>query len=1474
MGAFTANLRFLNGYANSSTGTFPDWFDATGITGFSLDNENALSTAIPDADAFFSTADLNIVSDGQVEWSQGSTLVTLSGSGVEGLSNLEPENISAALDEGVTNRQLTNFSVAYDDEELARFEVTSTGVTITTGDQSANLIGAAPNGLGALGETFDVFERFSGLFSEYDDERGSALAFFDQQNLSGLLIKNGEEEVLNASLSDRSFSMSAGGATFELDGVDLPNTSLGSMMDAGVRVIADNLRDDFGGLNLSMFAGMDITSLGEMTLTVGQDEYASLIGPITDFDTPMLDGVTVNTQPITEGDSWFSLSPNDRELVEGADIVVNGDVDSVGLDLGVAIADADGIASLDSYFKSFTFNPSEDAHNYLNFGFSDPYGYGGWFDINQSLDYSNITTDINLATGAFSITDETSDLAVDFSIPGLEWMGLTIAGALNVTGTDDHNSVSLDYLPTTFALDLGADVDELNLQDARRVAPDGFTGDASWGYWGYTKEELLNEVTLHQDGDQVEISAAGQPVSEAFGTLSGVEYIRLAEERDADTPNFTGGSQPYSINQLIAEQNASDGVATIGGTQGDDDLGYVNLSEPNDDVQQLIIDAGAGEDEVGLRLTEAMISNPTAVSFQGGADYDTLKVKEYDHGQEEYEIEVDFGAGEITYTNAKEASYTAEFADFERVRVLTESDLFAYGSDSDDVLRYDGYGEFQFIDDSTTDTDRLELHRLRTEAGNGLTLDELFELVSLSRADDGSVVFTSNTDGSIRATLKNIEYIRLMTGRDADETRDYSVQELLDEPPVPIEDKLLEGTDGNDDLQGLAGNDTLIGFEGDDTLRGGFGDDRLEPGTGNDRAYGQDGNDTIIGVDSDISAIGGSGDDLIDFSGITTGYGGWAEPGLGQNTVIGSQIVWDAGEGGGLSYADVEDEGGVVLRVAQDGSGTVTSATAGLVNDTFSYMTNFFGSQGADVFTGSDNRRENGNWEGWNGLGGDDTIDGGQGFDELKYNADRWWANTLGAVTVNFATGKATDGFGDEDTFSNIEAVRGTHLGDTFIGSDDQSYIRYRGLAGDDTITGTAGTYDILDHRRDRNERDADENHSGDNGIIANFVEGTVIDGFGDTDSVSFIDEIRGTIFGDHITAGDDGLVMAGYIGDDTLIGGAGDDDFYVGDGSSSADGDDWLYLNRVIADVRVNGVDITDDEAVSAAAFTRDDVLTVTSTDGNLSVTAEGIEALVFQDTFVDLDVLLSGATSAADEVGDATATVSQDLSAGGGDDTVLGGQADDDLNGGEGNDDIDAGDDFVFDNTGDTTVEGGAGDDIVVAIGGNGNFTDTGEVTVVANEVNDFFCGGVWDDWFDAGSGNDILVGDIGSDRHYGNDTLNGGADNYLLQGGWGQDVFIFGNNDGEDTIARIDLDRIDFGNIGNVPLTGPDFQSGVDKIHLESAGFADLSGDSALAFAKVSDVTVDGVTFAQFDHNGTKINFHGLTLSDLSASDFDFV
>lgn len=63
-------------------------------------------------------------------------------------------------------------------------------------------------------------------------------------------------------------------------------------------------------------------------------------------------------------------------------------------------------------------------------------------------------------------------------------------------------------------------------------------------------------------------------------------------------------------------------------------------------------------------------------------------------------------------------------------------------------------------------------------------------------------------------------------------------------------------------------------------------------------------------------------------------------------------------------------------------------------------------------------------------------------------------------------------------------------------------------------------------------------------------------------------------------------------------------------------------------------------------------------------------------------------------------------------------------------------------------------------------------------------------------------------------------------------------------------------------------------MDKIHLETAGFSNLNEDSTLALAQVIDVTVNGETFAQFDHNGTKIDFHGVLVSDLSADDFVFV
>ncbi len=93
---------------------------------------------------------------------------------------------------------------------------------------------------------------------------------------------------------------------------------------------------------------------------------------------------------------------------------------------------------------------------------------------------------------------------------------------------------------------------------------------------------------------------------------------------------------------------------------------------------------------------------------------------------------------------------------------------------------------------------------------------------------------------------------------------------------------IIQGTNGDDNLNGGAGrdlifayggNDKLSGGSGDDCLVGGSGDDKLVGGSGkdvliggddNDRLDGDSGNDTLFGGNGNDDLRGGSGSDLID----------------------------------------------------------------------------------------------------------------------------------------------------------------------------------------------------------------------------------------------------------------------------------------------------------------------------------------------------------------------------------------------------------------------------------------------------------------------------------------------------------------------------------------------------------------------------------------------------------------------------------
>ncbi|MDI7861193.1 hypothetical protein MRS76_04430 [Rhizobiaceae bacterium n13] len=169
------------------------------------------------------------------------------------------------------------------------------------------------------------------------------------------------------------------------------------------------------------------------------------------------------------------------------------------------------------------------------------------------------------------------------------------------------------------------------------------------------------------------------------------------------------------------------------------------------------------------------------------------------------------------------------------------------------------------------------------------------------------------------------------------------------------------------------------------------------------------------------------------------------------------------------------------------------------------------------------------------GGSGNNTINGGAGWDTLSYSDSLYDAPAvLQGIVLNAATGTVTNPWGGTDTISNIEDFVGTHLADRLTGSaaDEQ----FMGLAGADTINGGAG-YDWLRY-------DSDRRYGGDNGIAANLTAGRIRDGFGHVDTVSGIEEVRGTIHNDRFIGSDKSDTFEGLAGKDFYDGKGGADVF------------------------------------------------------------------------------------------------------------------------------------------------------------------------------------------------------------------------------------------------------------------------------------------------------------------------------------------
>jgi Ca2+-binding RTX toxin-like protein len=402
-------------------------------------------------------------------------------------------------------------------------------------------------------------------------------------------------------------------------------------------------------------------------------------------------------------------------------------------------------------------------------------------------------------------------------------------------------------------------------------------------------------------------------------------------------------------------------------------------------------------------------------------------------------------------------------------------------------------------------------------------------------------------------------------------------------------DDVLDGGSGDDFLRGFTGNDLILGgagfdfasYTGDtapiravvtfngtgghngtvfstsgvDTLREieaingtSFGDyiqATLTDASSGFQARGYGGNDTIVGTAdrsigflADYLVTGVTGGITIDLAaGVASndGFGGqdslvnvsfvrgtnFADTILGTDGTDrfrgrGGSDFMDA-RGGDFDILDYSQSSAavsvnLVTQRAQDGEGGT---------DTVIGFEEVRGSTANDTILGSSVAEQ------FQLYNGNDIVDGCGGQDRVIYDQTSGNVPPVTAgVSVNLATGIATDGWGGIDTLSSIERVSGTNFDDFIVGGAESN--RFRGRAGNDTLDGGLGG-------------DFAEYVNATIGATVNLTTGIATDGQGGTDSLISIEHAIGGNFADHLTGvaqlARSGSDLRGGSGNDTLVG-------------------------------------------------------------------------------------------------------------------------------------------------------------------------------------------------------------------------------------------------------------------------------------------------------------------------------------------------
>lgn len=918
--------------------------------------------------------------------------------------------------------------------------------------------------------------------------------------------------------------------------------------------------------------------------------------------------------------------------------------------------------------------------------------------------------------------------------------------------------------------------------------------------------------TVSYEGTTTGFTASLANVALNTGAASGDTYVSIE--------NLTGGNGNDNLygnanNNVLTGGNGDDtlfgggGLDTFAGGNGTDTVSYAGQSAVTTSLTDTIY--RSIEKLIGTDYADTLTGDALVNTLTGGAGNDTL----------------DGGAGSDTLDGGD----GIDTASYESATSGVTVNLISTGSNEDTFSSIENLTGSNYADTLTGET---HSNLLRSLDGNDILIGygggDVFEggegtdTVSYAWVNANTGVLASLADQNANAggaTGDTYSSIEKLIGSDGNDT-------LIGDSNAS--GNTLDGGAGSDLFVdgGGASADIYIGGTGADaisyanasaavtlSLSGGTSgdaagdvytsienvvgssfDDSIEGDAGDNTLYGLAGNDVLSGGAGSDVLYGGLGNDLFK-----------ASTGAGTHLYYGGDATSGAGTDT-VSYEGVTTAVRVNLT-AVDGN---TNGSTGSVERFFD-ISNLIGGNNDDSLTGNTAANTltggSGN-DALFGLAGNDSLfggagadvlDGGAGADILNGGADVdtvTYDNSSVALTIDLVD-DSNRGTGDAagDKFTDIEKVLGSTQADTFFAGNKA--INFDGGAGNDTVSYTSATVAVnVSLSRDANMATPS----------TAAVQGTWAAG----QTFTNIENLTGSANGD---------VLAGNDQVNTLIGGAGND---VLMGSVGGTGDTLAGDLDAVSSSLLGGVDTVSYDGMTSAAL---------------------IASLVTNTVIVS-------ATQVDKLVG------IENITGGGGNDTITGNSEANILTGGAGNDTLEGG-------LGADQLVGGAGIDTAsyanaAAVSGATGITaslltpnvNTGEAagdtyrgdSETSNSIENLL----------GSAFNDTLTGDAAANTlsgGAGNDLLDGGAGNDILQGGAGNDTLLA--SAGADTFdGGADTDTVSYAAISaiqTIDLTNQTLGQGLGDGDVFVAGSIEKvlggSGNDTFVISGTNNVFLDGGT-----------------------------